>query len=1410
MMAAVVLTALGARANFEVQITPNPIQVPAGARANFTLVTQNQGLPEDAFSIEYSIIGIRSEAGQTVDIIMAKVVTKAPAFGPLSFSLPIPAQTASGEYSLSLRGDVMKNEGGSYGAKEFPDVAKIVVQGTTPAASGPITPCAATLDPEEITLPNDRSGVEVRVRTSPDCVAPKIRYGFSTLPGANFTADLCTVPVEKQPDGSYPEAKFLVRAAPNAAVREWMVPIRGFSGTSFEDVVRPALALKVNVVSGAAPVPSQTAARVEVKPQSLDLAPGETASVQVGVYAATPGVIQSGVMVNTTYNGSPAQAEGEQFQMAIDSQHRVTITANSSVVEGTQGEIIFTVISPQVSGEASASVRVRIKGPAAPVQLPVNFPAGSRVLKNGESGNCLTAEDGRATGSRLVMAPCGSKASLQSFSFGPHGEIHSGDKCAVLSNSSTDDNTPIVLWNCNNAGQSNEMWTLDGSSRLIGRDFGKCLEPNGSDELNHAAILRPCWDGANQKWSLDQPPPPPPTKLARNFPAASGMLKNREYGNCLTIENDQHGDGVHLVMAPCASQAEAQMFTFGPNGEIQNGNKCASLYYGKTDDDTPVVLWTCNNGGQSNEMWTFDSSSRLIGREFGKCLEPNENDPNHAAYLRPCWDGGNQKWSVEQPPAAPQKLAVSFPAKKGTLKNRDTGKCLAPENIRQGSRLVLQDCNNLSYQTFDFGSNGEIQVGGYCAVLQSNATEDNTPIVLWECSKLGQSNEIWTLDSSSRLIGRENQKCIEPNGSDPAHNAIFRPCYDGENQKWSVEQPAAGGEFTIAVKEAQFSVSVGAAFSAFHWSVTPSNRLDMPNERLNFTIEFDNSILKQAFADEYKGKILPNADIISSSFRGLQPGETTIRLTVTGPSTGISHTVEIPVTVGGGGQVAQVNRGGGRRKGGKLGEDRPVPGRDDDPGPVPEPPAADLSNFPKDLQDQIRSVRADNISLEGLGDALEAFGSEPIIDAQSAGEQIAFLQGYEALMRQVETPSFWSSISSSDDAAKIPRSDSPDADPAILASMFDHESLMYRAPNHARYQTAALGNLPFLFEIGSPELLRQINKDERQSWTPYSRAEMVIQELRWASRFKSVTDATDSIGRGLTILDLVIANSGLDQMDAKAGGIFLKSVAIANTIVTIADVMAKAGVAYFPNHVERLYTVINDHTSGNNDKIDAVTIGAGDRANLKVFIQTGSPGGPIISPAKAASLIAAAVFKTPKFKAWQAKHRQDASIDTLMAEKFAQVVLKKVNVQFLAAWATITKAPQLEPWLKWGATPWTKKAFSNPPLEINSNRVIYMESNSPREIWVGPDDGSSGRERAYVIKGLAPTPPQGPGAGFRLGLRPALAQEIGRFAPGSILNKQGIVNVTGNRKGPEPAIACTTSDGLAGTIQQDGSCRGAN
>ncbi len=1162
--------------------------------------------------------------------------------------------------------------------------------------------CSGTITPAEIQLTKDFKPKEVVVRTNPDCDASEVRWSFAPL-GFGIISDLSNVIVKKQPDGSFPEATFVVRANPNADLppegKEW--PITPLGPAPAYKPIGPSLTVNITLGGGAAPPPADT-------------------------------------------------------------------------------------------------------------KLPRSFPAASGMLKNGQYNQCLTIENNQhVNGAALVMRQCGTQPDAQTFTFGSNGELLSGNFCAVLQNNGTADDTPVVLWQCNRGGQGNEMWTFDNAQHLIGREFKKCLEPNGSDEPNHATILRPCWDGANQKWSVVQPP----ARLARTFPAASGLLKNGQYNQCLTIENNQHADGAHLVMAECG-QNDAQLFTFGPNGELQNNGKCAVLQNSSTEDNTAVILWNCSGAMQSNEMWTLDNRSRLIGRDFGKCLEPNESDGTHAAILRPCWDGANQKWNVLPP--APARLAVSFPAASGWLKNEQYDACLTIENgqASDGARMVMAPCGSQAgAQNFTFGTNGEIKINGKCVVLHNNDTSDNAPIVLWQCNNGGQMNEMWTLDAARHLIGREFKKCMEPNDGDASHAAILRPCWDGANQKWNVEQPHVADSQGPSDFAVQFEVGAlnGQTVTSLELSVGDSRTLEVfslaqsvsgpvkysQNEKdvtanVSITVEGGGVQIDRTEFPMRLGTLFFKPSEPGFGLSTTEAGNATIVATAVLPD-GTTRVGRLPVLV-------KPNTTPGVIVGHWI-EPTPVPdvivGEEEGPQPGHGASAAPVDSgetlygadvFSSSIQKAERSAEA----FEGLAAAAAAAG-EDVLEPEQIEMISEFSRAQSELLGLLRRSQPLPPVTDDDDEDAFLRnlkSNAPlvagraDFDKEII-ELFIQGGLNRAARTYTPVQTASLGALPLFFamDVGEMAENQELMNDCAQhkcKWSEISASrepvEILVDMMRQAAGNADMEFKTSLVNDVLS--DMNNKLQLFPKTHIKQWEFTVKALSVTGAVVALVDLMSQAQLKMMPSRIADLYANVGDQSRQRN--APAPTVLQGGKASLKVYMTAASLGGELVKPSDIINAIGGPLWDKMKDKIKAPSVLDRGKLGGKLgeqAENPAGVIgkiykrtinepeaIKNYDLDVLAT--LLVHEPHVKAWLQKIDSPVTVKPYKRGPFLINSEKVLMLKNdnqhNNRSKELIQLMSESKGK---FYIFGKNPTE-SGKTAGYSYGLQPKLITDLSRATEG--------------------------------------------
>ncbi|WP_245815850.1 RICIN domain-containing protein [Lentzea albidocapillata] len=129
--------------------------------------------------------------------------------------------------------------------------------------------------------------------------------------------------------------------------------------------------------------------------------------------------------------------------------------------------------------------------------------AGTYVLKNAGSGQCLDAGASPSSGTQLRQQACADQAWVLTEVSGGF-RITAGDLCVGVRDASTSAGKPIQLEACNGAGS--QVWALTASGsnyRLVNANGGKCM--NVKDNATTAGALvqtNSCDGAATKQWTL--------------------------------------------------------------------------------------------------------------------------------------------------------------------------------------------------------------------------------------------------------------------------------------------------------------------------------------------------------------------------------------------------------------------------------------------------------------------------------------------------------------------------------------------------------------------------------------------------------------------------------------------------------------------------------------------------------------------------------------------------------------------------------------------------------------------------------------------------------------------------------------------------------------------------------------------
>ena len=111
--------------------------------------------------------------------------------------------------------------------------------------------------------------------------------------------------------------------------------------------------------------------------------------------------------------------------------------------------------------------------------------------------------------------------------------------CLDVPNGSKDNNVQLVSWDC--TGGDNQKWSMDGFSRLVNKNSGKCMDSTGLG----TAVQWDCHNGDNQKWDYDE----------------QGRLHPKSAINkCLDITGNSDVNGAKIMIGDCHDGSNQQWY----------------------------------------------------------------------------------------------------------------------------------------------------------------------------------------------------------------------------------------------------------------------------------------------------------------------------------------------------------------------------------------------------------------------------------------------------------------------------------------------------------------------------------------------------------------------------------------------------------------------------------------------------------------------------------------------------------------------------------------------------------------------------------------------------------------------------------------------------------------------------------
>ena len=310
------------------------------------------------------------------------------------------------------------------------------------------------------------------------------------------------------------------------------------------------------------------------------------------------------------------------------------------------------------------------------------------------------------------------------------------------------------------ASAGKHVYLVDMSALKYPADMDGTLHPNDSGYQKMANA----WDSAietviGKGWITDP--------LQGTITRPTGTVYSGISGKCL--DGGSLTKGGAAVISSCSGGASQQL-NFNAGNVIIN-NLCLDVVGAGTANKTLVDLYSCN--GQANQVWTVQSSGRLLNPVSGRCLDdPGGNTTNGTQLeIYDCNTGSNQQWLA--PTQGPITSGVS-------------GKCLDDFGGSSSNKTIADSytCNGNTSQEWEI-YNHQVKFDGRCLNVVGGGTANQTKVDVETCT--GAANQEWT-PVNGTLVNGGSGRCLNIPGANTMDGTQL-DIYDctGETaQKWTL------------------------------------------------------------------------------------------------------------------------------------------------------------------------------------------------------------------------------------------------------------------------------------------------------------------------------------------------------------------------------------------------------------------------------------------------------------------------------------------------------------------------------------------------------------------------------------------------------------------------------------------------
>jgi hypothetical protein len=219
-----------------------------------------------------------------------------------------------------------------------------------------------------------------------------------------------------------------------------------------------------------------------------------------------------------------------------------------------------------------------------------------------------------------------------------------------------------------------------------------------------------------------------------------------------------------------------------------NSKLCLDVLGGKSDNGTPIDVWTCSS--IKGQQWHFDPGTYKLRSAIdpNKCIDAGDMKQGTGLVLNDCDIQPQQFWSYSSKTSTIYLEATTG----GTTMCMD----IKDAAYKAGTRSQVWTCDGLANQGWTISVPPppprpfQIKVAGsnFCLDLYSKKTDNGTPIDAWTCAN-GEPGQQWLfVDGGYKLQSVvDPKKCIDAQGMNLRDTLKIWDCNSQPQQTWGFD-----------------------------------------------------------------------------------------------------------------------------------------------------------------------------------------------------------------------------------------------------------------------------------------------------------------------------------------------------------------------------------------------------------------------------------------------------------------------------------------------------------------------------------------------------------------------------------------------------------------------------------------------